>query len=133
MAAASTIVRPGRWVDGQPAAARAARLRLLIASGGDDRIWLDPVTRRNRYGVPATPASDELWFSSSTASAVSPRGWAAAGEALERLAGPGCHTIAAFFDTLRLRLLALYGAPGTEAVLAASGTEAELVTLSLVL
>ena len=133
MAAASTIVRPGRWVDGQPAGAREARLRLLIASGGDDRIWLDPQARRNRYGVPAEPAPDELWFSSSTAGAVSPRGWAAAGEALQRLSEPGCHTIAAFFDTLRLRLLALYGAPGAEAVLAASGTEAELVTLSLAL
>ncbi|HXQ16416.1 MAG TPA: hypothetical protein VN814_17490 [Caulobacteraceae bacterium] len=133
MAAASTIVRPGAWAARRPAAAQEARLRLLIASGGDDRIWLDPTTRRNRYGVPAEPAPDELWFSSSTACAVSPRGWAAAGEALERLTEPGCHTIAAFFEALRLRLLALYGAPGAEAVLAASGTEAELVTLSLAL
>ena len=101
----------------------------MIASGGDDRIWLDPTTRRNRYGVPATPAPDELWFSSSTACAVSPTGWAAAAEALERLTEPGPHTIAAWFDTLRSRLLALYGAPGAEAVLAASGTEAELVAL----
>ena len=54
MAAASTVVRLGRWAGVQPAAAREARLRLLIASGGDDRIWLDPVTRRNRYGVPAS-------------------------------------------------------------------------------
>jgi hypothetical protein len=101
----------------------------MIASGGDDRIWLDPITRRNRYGVPAMPAPDELWFSSSTACAISPTGWAAAGEALERLTEPGRHTIAAWFDGLRQRLLALYGAPGAEAVLAASGTEAELVAL----
>ena len=133
MPAVSRIVRPDRWAGGQPAAARGARLRLLIASGGDDRIWLDPATRRNRYGVPAAPAPDELWFSSSTASAVSPRGWAAAGEALERLTEPGRHTIAAHFAALRQRLLALYGAPGAEAVLAASGTEAELVTLCLAL
>ncbi len=105
----------------------------MIASGGDDRIWLDPTTRRNRYGVPAAPAPDELWFSSSTACAISPRGWTAAGEALARLTEPGCHTIAAFFDTLRRRLLALYGAAGAEAVLAASGTEAELVSLCLAL
>ncbi|HEY1751853.1 MAG TPA: hypothetical protein VGG29_11345 [Caulobacteraceae bacterium] len=115
------------------APAADARLRLLIASGGDDRLWLDPVTRRNRYGVPAAPAPGELWFSSSTASAVSPRGWAAAGEALQRLAEPGRHTIAAWFDSVRERLLALYGAPGCEAVLSASGTEAELVALSLAL
>ena len=133
MVAASTIVRPAGRDDARSLESCDARLRLLIASGGDDRIWLDPVTRRNRYGVPATPAPDELWFSSSTASAVTRRGWTAASEALERLTAPGRHTIATFFDALRLRLLALYGAPGAEAVLAASGTEAELVTLCLAL
>jgi len=110
-----------------------ARLRLLLASGGDDRIWPDPVSRRNRYGAPAAPAPDELWFSSSTACAISPRGWAAAGDALARLIAPGPSTIVAHFDGLRRRLLALYGAPGAEAVLSASGTEAELVTLTLAL
>src|SRR5580692_12956654 len=93
----------------QAAAPRAQgqRLALLIASGGDGRIWLDPTTRRNRYGAPAAPAPDELWFSSSTASAISPRGWAAAGEALRRLSEPGCFTIAGWFDSIRARLLAL--------------------------
>ena len=110
-----------------------ARLRLSIAAGGDERIWLDPVTRRNRYGVPAAPAPDELWFSSSTASAVSPRGWKAAGEALESLAGRPASPVADWFDDLRRRLLTLYGPPGAEAILAASGTEAELVTLALAL
>jgi hypothetical protein len=110
-----------------------ARLRLLLASGGDDRIWPDGASRRNRYGAPAAPAPDELWFSSSTACAISPRGWAAAAEALERLIAPGPSTIVAHFDGLRRRLLALYGAPGAEAVLSASGTEAELVTLTLAL
>ncbi|HEX3916295.1 MAG TPA: hypothetical protein VHW60_03075 [Caulobacteraceae bacterium] len=108
-----------------------ARLRLLLASGGDDRIWPDPVSRRNRYGATADPAPGELWFSSSTASAISPRGWSAAREALARLIAPGPSTIVDVFDGLRRRLLALYGAPGAEAVLSASGTEAELVTLSL--
>jgi hypothetical protein len=133
MVAASAVVRVARRVEARAAAPCEPRLRLLIASGGDDRLWLDPVTRRNRYGVPAAPATDELWFSSSTASAISPRGWAAAGEALRRLSEPGCFTIAGWFDSLRARLLALYGAPGAEAVLSASGTEAELVALSLAL
>ncbi len=133
MAAASTIARPAGRTDARELASRDARLRLLIASGGDDRIWLDPTIRRNRYGVPATPAPDELWFSSSTASAISPRGWTAAGEALEQLTTPGRLSIAAFFDSLRQRLLALYGAAGAQAVLAASGTEAELATLCLAL
>jgi hypothetical protein len=133
MAAASTIVRSAGRTDARKLASGEARLRLLIAGGGDDRIWLDPTTRRNRYGVPAAPAPEELWFSSSTASAVSPRGWAAAGEALKQLTASGGLPLATYFDSLRQRLLTLYGAPGAEAVLAASGTEAELVTLGLAL
>ena len=133
MAAASTIRQSGSLANAPATAAWDARLRLLIASGGDDRIWLDPITRRNRYGAPAAPATDEIWLSSSTACAVSPRGWTAAGDALERLLEDGRHSIAAWFETLRRRLLALYGAPGAEAILAASGTESELVTLQLAL
>lgn len=106
-----------------------AQLRLLIASGGDDRLWLDPVTRRNRYGAPASPAPDELWFSSSTACAVATRGWAAAGAALDALVGG--RPIDAWFDDLRGRLIDLYGIAGAEVVLSASGTEAELVALHL--
>jgi hypothetical protein len=132
MVAASALMRSAGWAKA-PSAARDLKLGLLMASGGDDRLWLDPVTRRNRYGAPATPAPDELWFSSSTASPPSPRGWAAAGEALQRLSDGGGDSIAAWFDGLRRRLLALYGAPGAEAVLAASGTEAELVALCLAL
>src|ERR1700679_1585 len=113
MVAASALIRSAGRANA-PTTARESRLRLLLASGGDDRIWLDPITRRNRYGVPATPAPDELWFSSSTASAVSPRGWIAAGEALERVTGPAAQPIDAWFDDLRRRLLALYGAPGAE-------------------
>jgi hypothetical protein len=132
MVTASALMRSAGQADA-PAAGRDPRLRLLLASGGDDRIWLDPVTRRNRYGAPGVPAPEELWFSSSTASPVSPRGWAAAGEALERLVDGQSMTIAAWFDALRGRLLALYGAAGAEAVLAASGTEAELVALGVAL
>jgi len=133
MAAATRVQRSERDGVAPATAASEARLRLLIASGGDDRIWLDPVTRRNRYGVPASPAPDEIWLSSSTAAPVSPHGWTAAGEALDRLTDGGRTTIAAWFEALRRRLLALYGAPGAAAVLAASGTETELVALQLAL
>ncbi|HTX48282.1 MAG TPA: hypothetical protein VME40_02720 [Caulobacteraceae bacterium] len=128
MVAASTMAAARR--DDARSAAAESRLRLLIASGGDDRIWPDPVTRRNRYGVPSAPAPDELWFSSSTACAVSPRGWAAAGEALESVTEGGA-CVGAWFDSLRSRLKAICGAPGAEVVLSASGTEAELVALHL--
>jgi hypothetical protein len=132
MGALSGIERPTERHDAV-AAASEARLKLLIASGGDDRIWLDPATRRNRYGAPAAPAPDELWFSSSTASAISPRGWSAAGEALDALVVDRGRPIDVWFDDLRARLKALYGAPGAETVLSASGTEAELVALKLAL
>ena len=130
MVALSTIERRVRPASAAEAASDA-QLRLMIASGGDDRIWLDPVTRRNRYGAPASPAPDELWFSSSTASAISPRGWAAAGAALDDLVGG--RPIDGWFDGLRTRLTDLYGPPGAEVVLSASGTEAELVALHLAL
>jgi hypothetical protein len=132
MVAAAATVRRERGAAPAPDALDR-RLALMIAGGGDDRIWLDPVTRRNRYGVPAAPAPEELWFSSSTASPVSSRGWAGARTELARLTEAGGCCVGAWFDELRARLLALYGSPGVEAVLAASGTETELVALSLAL
>jgi hypothetical protein len=133
MAAASTIALQGRPSEVR-AEARDARLRLLLASGGDERLWLDPVTRRNRYGVPAHPAPEELWFSSSTACAISPQGWAAAREALDLLieGGRPC-AVTTWCDNLRARLKSLYGDAGDDVILAGSGTEAELVTLFVAL
>src|SRR5579863_10577734 len=108
MAARSRVALARATAESPRSTPHEAHLRLLLASGGDERLWLDPVSRRNRYGAPAAPATDELWFSSSTACAISPRGWAAAGAALERLTGPEPLTIDAWFDDLRARLLALY-------------------------
>ncbi|MFI4935487.1 MAG: hypothetical protein ACHP7N_12760 [Caulobacterales bacterium] len=138
-ASARAFSAAGRKPVGPPFAlspARQAQLGLLLVSGGDERLWLDPATRRNRNGVPATPAPDELWFSSSTASAISPRGWASAGEALDRLIsrnGGDQLSIEAWFDDIRARLLALYGAEECEVILSASGSEAEFLALSLAL
>jgi hypothetical protein len=131
VAASVTASRVGR--EAPAAAAREARLRLLIASGGDDRVWPDAITRRNRYGATVCPAPNELWLSSSTACAVSERGWAAAGAALEALTEHRGCGVASWFDDIRGRLAALFGAPGAEVVLSASGTEAELVALHLAL
>ncbi len=142
MVAASAKAVSGAWTDAASVAApglgtsRDAQLRLLLAGGGDERLFLDPVTRRNRYGVPAGPAPDELWFSSSTASAISPRGWTAASEALERLMArdPAARTpLGAWLDDMRARILAHYGVPGCEAVLSASGSEAEFLVLAFAL
>ena len=65
------------------------RLHLLAASGGDERIWHHPDTGRTRYATTLTPAPDELWFSSSTASAISERGYRAALADLHALFGSG--------------------------------------------
>ncbi|MBS0409897.1 MAG: hypothetical protein JSR86_08285 [Proteobacteria bacterium] len=105
-----------------------AWLAMMLTSGGDERLWIDPATGRNRYGCPPGPADDEIWLASSTASAVSRQGWRAAGAAMAGLweTGP-----MALMEDVRRRLLGLYGAPGADCVLSASGTEAELIVLAL--
>ena len=114
-----------------------ATIAVFLNSGGDERIRLNPLTGRTRYGTKAAPAEDEIWFSSSTASCVDPRSFAAAADVLARLVGPrGSYEsikdgdIASWFAQLRRRLLALFGIPGAEAVLSASGTDAEFIALS---
>jgi hypothetical protein len=103
---------------------------MMLTSGGDERLWLDGVTRRNKYGVPAMPAPDEVWLSSSTASAVSPRGWAAAGMALDRVLSSKASPEALQND-IRAQIAALYGVSGCEVVLAGSGTETELLLVAI--
>ena len=110
------------------------RLRLLLASGGDERIWPDPLTGRNRYGTTIAPAPDETWFSSSTASTITERGYRAALADLQALLERGVRTSVQVQDWLcglRAELLALYGREDAEAVLAASGTDAELIALAI--
>jgi hypothetical protein len=133
MAPFSVSVTAARWRarPDMPSQANAA-LRLYLADGGDGRIKPDPLTGRTKYGTPAGPAPDEIWFSSSTASAIDQRGFAAADDALSALFGNG-QSIgpAAWFDRLRQRIVSLFGIPGTEVVLSASGTEAEFIVLSV--
>ncbi|WP_424361521.1 hypothetical protein [Methylocystis parvus] len=107
-----------------------SRLEMMLASGGDERIWPDPTSRRNRYGTPTPPAPDEVWFSSSTASAITERGYQAACEAFDALSEES-GDLAGWFDDIRARIVAQFGAPGVEAVLTASGTEAELAALAV--
>ncbi len=111
-----------------------ASVSLILASGGDMRIWPDPISGRNRYGTKTSPAPDEISFSSTTASNISVEGFAAASQALQRLFGTGGETAVApdqWFDEVRNGIVELLGAPGSKAVLTASGTDAELLTLGL--
>lgn len=102
---------------------------MLLASGGDQRIWPDPVTRRNRYGTLCVPCPSEISFASTTASTIAEGGFAAASIALDALlAGEPPER---WFDRIRDNVRAVLGAPTAEVILAASGTDAELLALAL--
>jgi hypothetical protein len=47
-----------------------AGVDLFLTAGGDERIVVDPVTKRNRYATTATPSRREIFLSSSTASTI---------------------------------------------------------------
>ena len=111
---------------------RAFRLRLetMLVSGGDERIWLDPVSRRNRYGAGAAPAPEGLWFSSAVANPISEAGYAAAASDFRAITEGGAD-LAAWFDVIRARIAARMGVPGVEVLLAGSAAEAELAALAV--
>jgi len=111
-----------------------ASVSFLLGAGGDQRILPDAVHRRNRYGTLTTPADDEITFSSTTASNVSSEGFEAAGDALARLvdlesAAP--LAVYQWFSDIRDGIAGCLGCTDAEVVLAASGTDAELMALCL--
>jgi hypothetical protein len=104
----------------------AALLSMMLTSGGDARI-ASGSDGRNRYGAPVRPSRGEIWFASSTASPISPRGWAAAGAALPRaFSSAGAE---AWFADLRRRILEPLAPQGAGLVFCASGTQAEYAAL----
>jgi hypothetical protein len=114
--------------------AATSAFELLLTSGGDERILPDPISRRNRYGTPPRPRSDEIWFSSSTASAITTRGYAAALNAFMRLTDPSSAEgldSGSWFDGLRDRIARIFCVAGSEVILSASGTETELLAITL--
>ena len=116
------------------ASAVPASVALILAAGGDRRIWPDPVTGRNRYGTRTTPASGEIVFSSTTASNVSVDGFAAADRALGRLIGTEIEPAIAYeqwFSDIRQGVISQLGRSDAEVILAASGTDVEIVALCL--
>lgn len=108
----------------------ASAFDLALFSGGDERVFIDPATGRTKYGTPRGPAEDEIWFSSSTASAISLRGYAAASVAWQNLV-TGKQTLSGCCDSARDALRRLFGIDGAEAILAGSGTEAILIATAL--
>ncbi|MDB5495242.1 MAG: hypothetical protein JWP86_2579 [Phenylobacterium sp.] len=112
---------------------RADRLEALLASGGDERIALDPATGLNRYGCGVRPAPGECAFSSSTASTLSPGAFAAAAARRDHLLSAG-GARAADMDRIRQTLTALCGLPPAQAqevILAPSGTDLHLIVADL--
>src|ERR1700735_4690164 len=90
----------------------AASLAHLLASGGDGRILLDPVTRRNRYGTTVAPSPAEIFLSAST---ITPRAYRAAKSACAALTA-GRQRADEWFESLRSRLLDLFGVAGSAVI-----------------
>lgn len=117
-----------------PSDPRRQRAALMLAAGGDARIWPDPATGLNRYGLALHPARGDIAFSSTTASPLTARAFDAVLAAIDRLDpdGPGAAIVLDdWIETVRQRLARLFAAPGAEIVLAPSGTDAELIAVSL--
>ncbi len=140
MRLASTERAPASWLRSfafgrapeWDAAARSATagFDLALFSGGDERVFLNPATNRTKYGTPRGCAESEAWFASSTASAISARGYAAAMAAWHSLVS-GRETLESCCESVRQRLTQLFGIDGTQTILTGSGTEAVLVSLGL--
>jgi hypothetical protein len=103
----------------------------MVTSGGDERLAPDPESGRNRYGISGLPSPREIHFSSSTASCISPRGLAAAGEAWRLLSSGARHGLAGWFEDIRRRIASYCERPDVECILSASGTETELLALAI--
>lgn len=106
----------------------------LIGTGGDRRISPDAITRRNRYGTLPVPSDDEISFSSTTASNISRASFAAAAADLARiadLASPHSIGVDQWFADIRDRIARNAGCPDAQVILAASGTDAELLSVCI--
>lgn len=109
----------------------------LMETGGDIRLQRDPRSALNGYGCSHRPRPWAVTFASSTASSSSERGYLAAD--LERLkttaamlAGDAQAATRASLALVRQGIGRVYGmAPKDEVVLAASGTDTELLALAL--
>ncbi len=109
----------------------------LMETGGDIRLALDGRTGLNGYGASHRPRPWAVTFASSTASSSSARGYAAA-EAARLRATPGIlrgerrQAVKHELDRVRQGIARYYGAsPACQVVLAASGTDTELLALAL--
>jgi hypothetical protein len=109
----------------------------IMETGGDIRLARDPVSALNGYGCSHRPRPWAITFASSTASSSSERGYAAADAARLRataamlVSGVQAPVRAALAE-VQARLAQIFSLPEDGAVvLAASGTDTELLALAL--
>ena len=115
----------------------ARAVEALLASGGDDRLSLDPASGLNRYGCAPWPRPDVIGFASCTASSLSEAQFLAAEDARRSLIaaalahGPDAAVAQASADAAA-RILAHFTVSDLAcAILAASGTDAALIVTGL--
>jgi hypothetical protein len=113
---------------------RDAALAAALISGSDARLALDPASGMNAYGTQPFPRPDEISLSSSTASTISRRGFAAARAAFARLEdarerGRLAVVLADLADELRGAIRRIFDLPDAEVVLSPSGTDGALLAL----
>lgn len=109
----------------------------IMETGGDIRLQTDPQTRLNGYGASHRPRPWAVTYASTTASSISERGYAAADAARRATTAALLRRgerlpIAVLLASVRARLKRTYGVAHDGAVvLAASGTDTELLALAL--
>jgi hypothetical protein len=109
----------------------------LMEQGGDARLATDPFTGLNGYGCSHRPRPWAVTFASSTASSCSERGYLGAEAARRRMiaasfAGSAKDAVTAEAERVRQALSVHFLLPPeTAVVLAASGTDSELIALAL--
>jgi hypothetical protein len=109
----------------------------LMEQGGDARLATDPFTGLNGYGCSHRPRPWAVTFASSTASSCSERGYLGAEAARRRMiaasfAGSAGDAVTAEAERVRQALSVHFLLPPeTAVVLAASGTDSELIALAL--
>jgi hypothetical protein len=105
----------------------------LLCAGGDTRLDIEPTTGRNRYACEPRPGR-AVPLGSCTSSTVSPRGFAAAGDARRLICGARDPNAAAkdYSNTVRRRLRKLLTLrDDVDIALAPSGTDVEMLALAL--
>ena len=100
-----------------------AQFDLLAASGGGETLWADAVSGGVSSVAQLRPAPHEIWFSSTDAAAPSLHAHAAGLATLARLMARNespNFSLPGWFDSLRGRIAATFGAPGAAVFLAPS-------------